>query len=213
MATSLKTPIYDDQLTAWHNRRLWFLLCGAGGVIAILSVALCVILLRPHSAPWVIEVNGKGEPMGSLLPLSGSTEIGDSTIRFELETYIQHAFHVSPNFEENKLWLSTVYAMSTKQAADALTFYYRADGGANNPLVAFTKYWQAVRIVRTLKLPIKDTYQIDYTVDRHDKSKLELTGTLTNWRATLRVIQGKPADGNPLGIWVTDLDFQPEAKS
>jgi len=211
MVTSLKTAIYDDQLVAWHNRRLWFLLCGAGGVIAVLSVALCVILLRPHSTPWVIAVDGKGEPLGSLQPLSGSTEIGDSTIRFEVATYVQHAFHVSPNFDENKLSLSTVYAMSTKQAADALTLYYRADGGANNPLVVFTKYWQDVRIVRTLKLPLKNTYQVDFTVYRHDKSKIDINGTSTNWRATMRVIQGKPADGNPLGLWVANLDFQPEA--
>ncbi|MBV8056330.1 MAG: type IV secretion system protein [Deltaproteobacteria bacterium] len=211
MAAAVKnTPVYDDQLIAWHNRRLWQLLCGAGAIIVVLAVSLCVVTLRPHSAPWVIEVNDKGEPVGGVLPLAGSEALSDITTRFAISEYIQDAFRVSPEFAEEQMMLGKVYGMSTGQASAALTAYYRADKDARNPLMVNGKYWQNVRVLRTLKLPPPSTYQVDFTTFRHDHN--HETGLATNWRATLRVVQGRPTDSNTLGLFVTDLDFQPEAK-
>jgi type IV secretory pathway TrbF-like protein len=208
---SSNTPIYHDTLIAWHNQRLWWLLCGAGAIIVVLSVTLCLVMLRPHSTPWVIEVSSKGEPVGAVTPLAGSQTIADSTIRWAIGEYIQNAFRISPNFEQEKTMLSRAYALSAKQTADTLTAYYHADGNAHNPLMVIGKYWQDVQILDTLKLAPKDTYQVDYVMRRHDHPH-ELNPVATTWRATMRVLQGKPIDGNPLGLFVTDLDFEPEAK-
>jgi type IV secretory pathway TrbF-like protein len=212
MATTLKnTPAYDDQLTAWHNQRLWYLLCGAGAVIAVLIVVLCIVTLRPHNTPYVIEVDSKGEPTGTIQPFRLQEPVTDNTIRYSLGEYIREAFCVTHSFAENKMNLSHVYALSTGQASQALTAYYRGDHDTKNPLFVTNKYWQDVRIVRTLKLPAASTYQVDYILDRHDNNG-SFTGVQTNWRATMRIVQAKPTDNNPLGIFVTDLDFEPEAK-
>jgi type IV secretory pathway TrbF-like protein len=213
MASTLKphTPIYDDQLVAWHNQRLWWLLCGAGGVIAALTIAICVLLLRPHTQPWVIEVNGKGEPVAGVTPLLGSANISDTTIRWAIGEYIQNVFRVSSNYQEEQTSLSRAYAMSSQQASQMLTSYYHANKDANNPLMVNGKFWQEVRVIDTLKLAPTDTYQIDYVVDRHDREHLTHP-VATNWRATMRVLHGKPTDNNPLGLFITDLDFEPEAK-
>jgi type IV secretory pathway TrbF-like protein len=213
MATLPKnTPIYSDQLTAWHNQRLWWLLCGAGGVITALAVTLCVVMLRPHSLPWVVEVDGKGEPMGSIAPLVSSEELLDSTTRWAIGRYVEDAFRVSPQFPEEQASLSRAYAMSIGQAYDALTAYYHADKDANNPLSANGKYWQGVRVVRTLKLSTKDSYQVDYTVFKYDHHDHILNPIQTNWRATLHLVQGKPTNNNALGLFVDSIDFQPEVK-
>jgi type IV secretory pathway TrbF-like protein len=211
MATPLKhTPAYEDQLTAWHNRRLWYLLCGAGAVIAVLIVVLCIVTLRPRT-PYVIEVDKKGEPLGTVQPFLDLQTIPDNMLRYDLGEYVQQAFGVSRSFDQNKMQLSEVYAMSTGQASQALTAYYRANHEANNPLVINTKCWQGVRIVRVLKLPAPSTYQVDYVLDRHDNNG-SFTGVQTNWRATMRIVRAKPTNNNLLGIFVTDLDFEPEAK-
>jgi type IV secretory pathway TrbF-like protein len=205
------TPIYHDTLIAWHNQRLWWLLLTVSGLLAVALVAIAVLTLRPHNQPWVIEVNTKGEPVGAVTPLLGSASIADSTIRWAIGEYIQNAFRISPNFDEEKTLLSRAYAMSSQQASEALTSYYHANKDARNPLLAGSKFWQEVRVLDTLKLAPKDVYQVDYIVYKHDRDH-ELNPLATNWRATMRVLQGKPTDNDPLGLFVTDLDMEPEAK-
>ncbi|HKD74716.1 MAG TPA: type IV secretion system protein [Ktedonobacterales bacterium] len=211
MATASNTPIYQDELVAWHNQRLWWLLCGSGAVIIALVVALGVVTMRPHAAPYVIAVNSQGQPIGTIQSFIDQEPIRDSMLRYAIDEYIREAFLSTHEFAENKMNLSHVYAMSTGQANDALTAYYRANHDVNNPLINFAKFWQDARVTRTLKLSAANTYQVDYILDRHDSDHPE-DGVQTNWRATLRIVQGKPTDNNELGIWVTDLDFSPEAK-
>jgi len=213
MATQLNnSAFYSDQLVAWHNQRLWWLLCGSGAIIAVLAVAVCVLARRPHPAPWVLAVDAKGEPVGGVQPLMNDTgRIADETIHYDLNTYIQDAFTVSSQFAEEQTLLGKVYAMSAAQAAEAITAYYRANKDANNPLMANGKYWQDVDILRALKLPPKDTYQVDYITIRHDHDH-RLDGVRTNWRATMHVVHANPTDKNLLGIFVDSLDFEPEAK-
>jgi type IV secretory pathway TrbF-like protein len=205
------TPIYHDTLIAWHNQRLWWLLLSVSGLLALALAAIATLTLRPHTQPWVIEVNSKGEPVGAVTPLLGSATIADTTIRWAAGEYVENAFRISQNFEQEKTLLSRAYAMSSQQAAEALTSYYHANKGAHNPLVVGSKYWQEVRVLDTLKPAPKDVYQVDYIVYKHDHDH-ELDPLATNWRATMRVLQGKPTESDPLGLFVTDLDFQPEAK-
>lgn len=212
MAAALKnTPAYEDQLIAWHNQRLWWLLIGAGVLNAVLIAAFTIFALRPHDIPYVIEVNKQGEPTGVVQPFELRTAITDNTIRWAISQYIEYAFCVTRSFGMNQIRLAQVYAESTGQASDALTSYYRADKDAKNPLVINDKWWQDVKVVRTLKLPNPDAYQVDFILTKHDHDH-PYTGVATNWRATMRVLEGKPTANNTLGLWVTDLDFEPEVK-
>ena len=82
MATSLKsTPYYQDQLMAWHNQRIWRLLLGSGALNAVLIVALCIVTLRPHGAPYVVAVSKQGDPLGTILPFADRQPITDNVIR------------------------------------------------------------------------------------------------------------------------------------
>jgi type IV secretory pathway TrbF-like protein len=134
MATAPQhTPAYEDQLIAWHNQRLWWLLCGAGVIIVALTTAFTIFALRPHNTPYVIEVNNQGEPTGVIQPFELRTAITDNTIRWAIGEYVEYAFSVIRSFGMNKLRLAQVYAESTSQASDALTSYYRANKDGQQP--------------------------------------------------------------------------------
>jgi type IV secretory pathway TrbF-like protein len=212
MALSLKgTPGYEDQLVAWHNQRLWWALIGACVLLGFALADIAIRDFRPAPPPPVLEVNSKGEPLGQVEPLETAYgSIKDQVTRYAVSTFIGDAFRISPNFDEEKTILARVYAMSSGQAANALTSYYHTEKLAN-PLSDGTKVWQAVKVTRTLALPVKDTYQIDYTTSRHTYAYQDPVVT-TNWRATLRVVNGQPTPDNQLGLFVTSLDFAPEAK-
>jgi type IV secretory pathway TrbF-like protein len=209
MAPAFKnTPAYEDQLVAWHNQRLWWVLRAASAIILVLGFALCVFAFRPRTIPFVIEVNSKGEPLGAVQPVLGTESVSDNVIRYAISEYIDHAFRVDRDFDEEKMLLSKAYAMSTGQASQMLTDYYHQKG--NDPLTAGTKVWQEVRALRTLKLPAPSTYEIDYQTIRYSYNDDHAVST--NWRATMEIAIGRPSDINPLGIFVNSLDFSPEAK-
>ena len=209
MAPAFKnTPAYEDQLVAWHNQRLWWALCAASAIILVLGFALCVFAFRPRTIPFVIEVNSKGEPVGAAQPVLGTESVSDNVMRYAISEYIDHAFRVDRDFDEEKMLLSKAYAMSTGQASQMLTDYYHQKG--NDPLTAGTKVWQEVRVLRTLKLPAPSTYEVDYQTIRYSYNDDHAVST--NWRATMQIAIGRPSDINPLGIFVNSLDFSPEAK-
>ena len=209
MAAAIKnTPAYEDQLVAWHNQRLWWTLCAASAIILVLGFALCVFAFRPRTIPFVIEVNSKGEPLGAVQPVLGTESVSDNVIRYAISEYIDHAFRVDRDFDEEKMLLSKAYAMSTGQASKMLTDYYHQKG--NDPLTAGTEVWQEVRVLRTLKLPAPSTYEVDYVLSRYSNNDDKAVST--NWRATMQIAIGRPSDVNPLGIFVSSLDFEPEAK-
>ena len=211
MAAAIKNaPAYDDQLVAWHNQRLWWALCAAGAIILTLSFALCVLSFRPRTIPWVIEVDAKGEPIGVVQPVLGTQSVSDNVIRYAISEYIDHAFRIDRDFDEQKMLLSKVYAMSTSQASSMLTDYYHANKNANDPLMAGAGSWQEVRILRTLKLPARSTFEVDYQTVRYSNN--DESAVTTDWRATMQIAIGRPSDINPLGIFVNSLDFAPEAK-
>ena len=209
MAPAFKnTPAYEDQLVAWHNQRLWWVLRAASAIILVLGFALCVFAFRPRTIPFVIEVNSKGEPVGAVQPVLGTESVSDNVIRYAISEYIDHAFRVDRDFNEEKMLLSKAYAMSTGQASKMLTDYYHQKG--NDPLTAGTEVWQEVRVLRTLKLPAPSTYEVDYVLSRYSYNDDKAVST--NWRATMQIAIGRPSDVNPLGIFVSSLDFEPEAK-
>jgi type IV secretory pathway TrbF-like protein len=211
MAAALKnTPIYEDQLIAWHNQRLWWLLCGAGAIILAQAITTAIWLHRAPPPPYVIEVNAKGEPVGAVQPVLGTESVNDNVIRYAISEFIDHAFRIERDFEEEKMLLTKVYAMSTSQASKMLTDYYHANKDANDPLMAGSKFWQEVRVLRTLRLPAPDTYEVDYQTLKYSNNDDSVA--TTNWRATLQIATGRPTDINTLGLYISSLDFSPEAK-
>jgi hypothetical protein len=53
MAAALKdTPVYTDQVIAWQNQRLWWLLCGVGALLILSFTANVIIELKPVAPPY-----------------------------------------------------------------------------------------------------------------------------------------------------------------
>ncbi len=194
---------FEDQQLHEQNRRLW-------GISWILLIAVAALMLRPHTIPYVVMVDGKGEPVGAAQPVLGTQVLNDVVIKWVLSEFIRNAKTVSANLDEEKELLRNAYAFASHQAARVLDDYYH--DGEHDPFTVEQKSWVEVRITRApLRLPAPDTYQVDWIESRHEYGS-ELIST-TSWRATLKVQTGAPDTGdarNPLGLYVTTLDWSPE---
>jgi type IV secretory pathway TrbF-like protein len=201
---------FEDQQLQAQNRRLWTLLAVNAGISFILLVAVAVLMLRPRVLPYVVMVDGKGEPVGAAQPMLGTETLNDVVIKWAISEFIRNAKTVSSNLDEEKELLRNAYAFASQQAAKALDDYYH--DGEHDPFTIEQKSWVEVRITRApLRLPAPDTYQVDWTESRHEYGG-DLT-TTTSWRATLKVQTGAPDNTdarNPLGLYVTTLDWSPE---
>jgi type IV secretory pathway TrbF-like protein len=159
-----------------------------------------------------VMVDGKGEPVGAAQPVLGTQTLNDVVIKWAISEFIRNAKTVSANLDEEKELLRNAYAFASHQAAKALDDYYH--DGEHDPFTIEQKSWVEVRIIRApLRLPAPETYQVDWIESRHEYGN-ELIST-TTWRATLKVQTGSPGTTdarNPLGLYVTTLDWSPEVQ-
>jgi type IV secretory pathway component VirB8 len=208
MAAVLKdTPVYTDQVIAWQNQRLWWLLCGVGAMLILSLTANVVIELKPVAPPYVLVVDRRGQPVGKLQPVTSTQAIPEQRMEDILTDFIHKAFSITMNWDEEKYDLQQTYAMMPKgsQAEKQLTDWYQADK-ANNPLKAYRQGWQTVEIVRTLKLPAADTYEIDYRTVYYSNSD-NAEPTTNNWRAVMHVQLGQVTGDESSKILIDDLSF------
>ena len=201
---------FEDQKLHADNARLRQAIVAAGVAIPLLTFAVCVLIFRPRVLPYVVMVNAQGEPISVAQPVTGTQTLNEVVVKWALAEFIRNAKTVTANVDEQKEHLRTAYAFAREQAAKALTAYYH--DGEHDPFTLAGKGWVEVRIVRTpLKLPAPDTYQVDWVEAWH-----EYSGTVarsTSWQATLKAVTLPPdtEDGrNPLGLYVTTLDWSPE---
>ncbi len=201
---------FEDQQLAEDNRRLWALLAANAAISAVLLVAVLILILRPRTIPYVVEVNPHGEPIAAAQPVLGTQVLNDVVIKWAISEFIRNAKTVSANIDEQKDLLRDAYAFAREQAAKAITDYYH--DGEHDPFSVAQKSWVDVRITRApLKLPAPDTYQVDWVETRHAYNSDLITAT--TWRAALKVETSAPdsSDGrNPLGLYITSLDWSPE---
>jgi type IV secretory pathway TrbF-like protein len=211
MAANPLMPMgYEDQLIRDHNQLLARLLITITAITALLAIAVCVLMFRPRTLPYLVMVNGKGEPVALAQPVLGTQALNDVVVKWAIGDFIRNAKTITANLDEQKDHLRDAYAFAREQAAKALTDYYH--DGQHDPFSAGQKGWVQVSISRTpLKLPAPDTYQVDWVETHHDyNSTLTVS---TSWRATLKVVTAPPdnTDGrNPIGLYVTNLDWSAE---
>ena len=201
---------YEDELIRHHNQQLVRLLSVISGICALLAFSVCILIFRPRTLPYLVMVNGHGEPIALAQPVLGTQALNDVVIKWAIAEFIRNAKSVTGNLDEEKDRLRETYAFAREQAAKDLTDYYH--DGQHDPFTISQKGWVEVQITRTpLKLPEPDTYQVDW-VETHHEYNSELV-TSTNWRATLKVVAATPdnTDGrNPIGLYVTNLDWSAE---
>jgi type IV secretory pathway TrbF-like protein len=158
---------FEDQQLHEQNRRLWILLAVNAVISCILLIAVAALMLRPRKLPYVVMVDGKGEPVGAAQPVLGTQTLNDVVVKWAISEFIRNAKTVSANLDEEKELLRNAYAFTSQQAAKALDDYNHE--GEHDPFTIEQKSWIEVRISRApLKLPAPDTYQVDWIESRHD---------------------------------------------
>ena len=75
---------FEDQQLHEQNRRLWILLAVNAGISCILVIAVSALMLRPRTIPYVVMVDGKGEPVGAAQPVLGTQALDDVVIKWAI---------------------------------------------------------------------------------------------------------------------------------
>jgi type IV secretory pathway TrbF-like protein len=211
MAANLLLP-FEDQQVQEQNHRLWLTVAANTAINFLLFAALIVLMQRPRTIPYVVTVDGKGEPVGVAQPVQGAATFNDAVVKWAISEFIRNAKTVSANLDEEKEHLDRAYAFADGQGRQALDDYYH--DGQHYPFTIEQKGWVEVQITRVpLRLSTPDTYQVDWT-EKHHQYGGELSST-TAWRATLKVHTVKAESAgtlNPLGLYISTLDWSPEVQ-
>jgi type IV secretory pathway TrbF-like protein len=200
------SPIYTDQLIAWHNQRIWWLALALLGLLAVSVIDNVTYHLRPAPPPYVLAVNDKGDPIGQVLPILSVHAIPDALLRAQLGSFIHDAFTIDRDPDEEKYLFDQTRARVTGPAVQTLDAWYNRDNGKHHPLTSGRYAWAEASVTDTLKLSATDTYQVDYKVTTHENN--DQTHSASIWRATLHIIVGRSKDPESLGWFVDEIDHQ-----
>jgi type IV secretion system protein TrbF len=211
MSAAPKLIHYEDDLVRSHNSLLRAGIYGLFGANVLLAGALVLAVRQPRNRPFVMEVDGKGQPVGLVQPLSGDpVPMRDAVTKWAIQQFIVNARTVTPDIPQQKEHLFDAYAFVRTQGYDELDAYYHDQQADRNPFDIAQKSWVQVSNVRVLKLPPPGTYQADWDEARTDYNTT--AAQLSNWRATMKVEQGDATDRNPIGLYITTLDWAEEAR-
>lgn len=210
MATALNSSVFEDQLIRQHDKRLWIALLVAFLLLAISGAANIIYALRPHTLPYVVMVNNKGEIITVAHPVQSTANLNDAVVRWALMEFIRDAKSLTNNLDEDKFRLNTAFAFAREQASQALKAYYM--DGKHYPWDNYQKVWIEVAITRLpFRLPAADTYEMDWIETTHDYGSPIIQ--TASWRAVMKVKVTAPSDAdplNPLGLYITSLDWSAE---
>lgn len=172
----------------------------------LLVAGLVVVLLRPAKPPAVVVVNQKGEPVGMVQPVQGPDSLPAAYTKYMIEQFIHNAKGVASNSEEEKELLNNAYAFVTAQARKELDDYYH--DGSHYPFDIQQKGWVEVTMLRPPLLQNPGTYQVDWQETRHEYQSDVQNSTV--WRATIGVTSGGSTARNPVGLYISTIDWAPE---
>jgi len=203
------TPMYEDQLIRWHNQKLTRVIYVLLGAFVAACGVIASFVLHPQPPPYVIAVDAKtGEPVEAAQPVLGMAALTKPIVYWTLGNFIQRTFRIEQNYDDEMRNMGDIGRMISPGTAKTIKTYY--DTG-NDPVVLGTKFRQTVTITRTLSLPTPNQYQVDFITTRMPYAGDD-GSVSTHWRATMEVAMSQPTVTNPLGIYVTNLDFAPEAQ-
>ena len=211
MSAAPKLTHYEDDVMRSHNSLLRTGIYSLFGANVLLAGALVLVVRQPRNRPYVVEVNTKGEPTALAQPLAGNPiATQDVVTKWLIQQFVSNARTVTPDIAQQKEHLFNAYAFVRQQGYDELEAYYHDPQVDRIPFDIAKKSWVQVSNVRVLKLPSPDTYQADWDETRTDYNTT--AAQPSNWRATMKVVTDIPTDRNPIGLYITTLDWAEEAR-
>ena len=211
MGAAPRLTHFEDDLIRSHNRTLRRGIYVLFGANILLGGALVLLARQPRNHPFVIEVDAKGEPVGMVQPLAGNPiTTQDAVTKWAIQQFIVNARTVTPDIQQQKQHLFDAYAFVKTQGYDELETYYHDNRVDRNPFDIAKKSWVQVSNVRVLKLPVPETFQATWVETRTDYNTT--VAQPSSWRATMKVEQAEATDRNPIGLYITTLDWAEEAE-
>lgn len=183
----------------------------AMAIALLFSTTLGLYLARkPRVVPYVIELDKAGEVTGLLEPSAANQSENEAVLRFELARFITDARSVLGDGAAEKAALHRVYDIARGEAATVLPVWYRN----HPPFELASKETIQADVDSVLRAP-SGGYEVRWT-----ETIRNLNGDVlstTRWRAVLAV-QLAPPDpdhmlSNPIGLYVTQIDWSEEQRS
>ncbi len=195
---------------AESNRTLRYGLIATATALTFTS-ALCLYLARkPHVLPYVVEFDKAGEVLGVAQPFAAGQRVSEAVIRFELARFITDARSVLADGAAEKAALHRVYDMARGAAATTLPEWYRK----HPPFEIAAKETIQAEVGSVLREP-NGVYEVRWTETARDLNGDALS--TTHWRALLAVqLEAPDPDkllSNPIGLYVTEIDWSEEQAS
>ena len=195
---------------AESNRTLRLSLIAAAGALMLTSALSLYLARKPHVIPYVVEVDKAGEIVGVAQPFAAGQRVSEAVIRFELARFIADARSVLADGAAEKAALHRVYDMARGAAATTLPAWYRR----HPPFEIAAKETIQAEVSSVLREP-NGAYEV-----RWSETTRNLNGDVlatAHWRALL-AIQLAPPDpdktlSNPIGLYVTEIDWSEEQDS
>ncbi len=192
----------------WATTMTRIALISAAGLILALG-AIIYLASQPKMVPIFFRENATGEltPIGRVV---GAQTVDVTAIRSQLADWIANARTVTsdPIAAKTRRERMAALVASGSPAAAFLTTYFK-----NNDPIALGRD-RRVSLAITYVTPIPGStreYEAEWSEDVRDPSGRAL-GAPTRYRAHLSIAVSRPADeatiyANPLGIYITDLDW------
>jgi type IV secretion system protein VirB5 len=209
MSAAPQLTHFEDELIRSHNSWLRTVVFLVIGINLLLALALVAVERQPRNRPYVVEVSGRGEPLALAQPLAGNpVGVQDAVTKWVIQQFVINARTVTPDIAQQKEHLFDAYAFVEEQGYDELDAYYHDQQVDRNPFDISKKSWVQVSNVRVLKLPTPDTFQADWDETRTDYNST--AAQPSSWRATMKVVSGAATERNPIGLYITMLDWAEE---
>jgi type IV secretory pathway TrbF-like protein len=188
------------------------LLRHAVAALALVSVGLLGLVYvfgtRPRAIPSVVAVDKAGSIVAVARPVQPGAPLSEeNVVRYQLAQFIGDSRAVLGDATAMKEQIRRAYALARGQAGQVLNGWYKA----HDPFAAGARGSVQVQVYSVLKLS-PDSYEVHWTETPRDEQGSG--GPPSQWRGVFRV-ETLPPDpdeilSNPLGLYVTQIDWQQE---
>ena len=217
--TKLKDP-YVAARREWSERygdaysqaANWRRVAGAALLVAGVAVYGVVHLAQQSSVvPYIVEIDPQGHVL-NVQQSTAATTVSSVVSRAAVARFIEDARRVTADPFAVEADINRVYGMATGNAASFLNEHYRS----SNPL-ARGRDERVIPAIRTIVKTGEKTYRVEW--DEHITRTSGSGGKRTErWVAVLEAEVRLPATdrdvfSNPLGVYVTQLDWFPESSN